>query len=115
LPAAVAFMLASTNLVFELGIVLWIFLGPAFTAATFAGGLVLILLMWAAVHLFVSRSEEERAREHAQAAGTGHAHAMASGQRTLRRQLTSIQAWSDVAHTSAAIGRCCGRRSPPAF
>src|SRR5437016_5285251 len=32
LPAAVAFMFASTNLVFELGIVLWIFLGAAFTA-----------------------------------------------------------------------------------
>src|SRR3954451_2920783 len=46
LPAALAFMFASTNLVFELGIVLWIFLGPEFTAAEFAGGLVLIALMW---------------------------------------------------------------------
>lgn len=48
LPAAVAFMFASTNLVFELGIVLWIFLGPEFTAAEFLGGFLLILLMWAA-------------------------------------------------------------------
>src|SRR5437870_1447105 len=31
LPAGLAFMFASTNLVFELGIVLWIFLGPEFT------------------------------------------------------------------------------------
>jgi uncharacterized membrane protein YraQ (UPF0718 family)/YHS domain-containing protein len=98
LPAAVAFMFASTNLVFELGIVLWIFLGPAFTAAEFAGGFALILLMWAAVHRFVSHAEEEQARAHARAADTGHAHAMASGRRTLREQLTSAQAWSDVAH-----------------
>src|SRR5215216_7274363 len=60
LPAALAFMFASTNLVFELGIVLWIFLGPAFTAAEFLGGLLLILLIWVAVHAFVSRDEEER-------------------------------------------------------
>ena len=98
LPAAVAFMFASTNLVFELGIVLWIFLGPAFTAAEFAGGFLLILLMWAAVHLFVSRPEEEAAREHARAADSGHQHTIAAGQRPLREQLTSLQAWSDVAH-----------------
>ena len=98
LPAAVAFMFASTNLVFELGIVLWIFLGPAFTAAEFAGGFLLILLMWAAVHLFVSRPEEEAAREHARAADSGHQHTIAAGERQWRQKLTSLQAWSDVAH-----------------
>jgi uncharacterized membrane protein YraQ (UPF0718 family)/YHS domain-containing protein len=98
LPAAVAFMFASTNLVFELGIVLWIFLGPAFTAAEFVGGFVLILLMWAATRLFISPKEEEQAREHAQHADTGHQHAMASGKRSVRERLTSVQAWSDVAH-----------------
>jgi uncharacterized membrane protein YraQ (UPF0718 family)/YHS domain-containing protein len=98
LPAAIAFMFASTNLVFELGIVLWIFLGPEFTAAEFAGGLVLILLMWAAVHLFVSRREEDRAREHATAARTGHQHGTASGERSLRERISSVEAWSDVAH-----------------
>src|SRR5215210_79756 len=72
LPAAVAFMFASTNLVFELGIVLWIFLGPEFTAAEFVGGLLLILLMWVGVRVFVSAREEEQARAHAQEADTGH-------------------------------------------
>src|SRR5215211_646669 len=98
LPAAVAFMFASTNLVFELGIVLWIFLGVEFTAAEFVGGFVLILLMWAGVHLFVSRGEEEGARTHAQEADTGHVHTIASGQRRWREHVTSVQAWSDVAH-----------------
>jgi uncharacterized protein len=98
LPGAIAFMFASTNLVFELGIVIWIFLGPEFTAAEFAGGLMLILLMWAAVHLFISRREEERAREHASAARTGHQHGSASTERSLRERIVSLEAWSDVAH-----------------
>jgi uncharacterized membrane protein YraQ (UPF0718 family)/YHS domain-containing protein len=98
LPAALAFMFASTNLVFELGIVIWIFLGPAFTAAEFAGGLVLILLMWWLVRVAVSRREEEAVREHAPEAQTGHQHATASRRGSWRERLTSVQAWSDVAH-----------------
>jgi hypothetical protein len=98
LPAAIAFMFASTNLVFELGIVIWIFLGPEFTAAEFLGGFVLILLMWAAVRIFVSTSEEEQAREHAQEAQTGHQHATASRRRSFGERMTSVEAWSDVAH-----------------
>ncbi len=98
LPAALAFMFASTNLVFELGIVLWIFLGPEFTAAEFAGGLLLILLMWAGVRAFVSEGEEEDVRRHAQEAQTGHQHAIAGGARSWRDRLTSVQAWSNVAH-----------------
>jgi uncharacterized protein len=98
LPAALAFMFASTNLVFELGIVLWIFLGPEFTAAEFAGGLVLILLIWAGVRLLFSPREEEAARLHAQEAQTGHQHAMASAERPLRERVASVEAWSDVAH-----------------
>src|SRR4029453_8954392 len=53
--AAMVFQFSSTNLVFELGIVMWIFLGWEFTLAEFVGGLVLILLMWLGVRLFVSR------------------------------------------------------------
>ena len=98
LPAAIAFMFASTNLVFELGLVLWIFLGPAFTAAEFVGGFVLIILMWLAVRLFVGHRDEERVREHARAAQTGHQHTMASSARSWRERLGSVQAWSDVAH-----------------
>jgi uncharacterized membrane protein YraQ (UPF0718 family)/YHS domain-containing protein len=98
LPAALAFMFASTNLVFELGIVLWIFLGPAFTAAEFVGGFVLIVLMWVGVRVLVSGREEEDARRHAEEAQTGHQHTIASGRRGWRERLTSVQAWSDVAH-----------------
>src|SRR3954447_11161995 len=74
LVSAMAFQFASTNLVFELGLVLWIFLGWRFTLAGVVGGLVLILLLLPALTLLVSRGEEERARAHAIVAETGHVH-----------------------------------------
>lgn len=97
--SAMAFQFASTNLVFEIGIVMWIFLGWEFTLAEFVGGILLIALMWGALRLFVTRRLEEAARAHAQSAETGHQHHMAGGDDvTLRQRLGSIDAWSDVAH-----------------
>jgi uncharacterized membrane protein YraQ (UPF0718 family) len=93
LASAMAFQFASTNLVFEIGIVIWLFLGWQFTLAEFAGGLLLIVLMWIGVRLLVSTREEERARSHAQAADAGHVHPSAAGSR-----IFSLQGWSDVAH-----------------
>jgi uncharacterized protein len=42
---SMAFMFASTNLVIELGIVLWVLLGWQYTAAELVGGLVMIALL----------------------------------------------------------------------
>jgi len=99
LATAMAFQFASTNLVFEIGIVMWIFLGWQFTLAEFVGGILLIALMWAGIRLLVTRRLEEEARAHAIAAKTGHEHHMAeAGGMSLRQRLTSASAWSDVAH-----------------
>jgi uncharacterized membrane protein YraQ (UPF0718 family)/YHS domain-containing protein len=99
LATAMAFQFASTNLVFEIGIVIWIFLGWEFTLAEFVGGLILIGLMWAGIRLFVARRLEEKGRAHAQAAQTGHEHHAAGSEGlTWRQRLTSVEAWSDVAH-----------------
>jgi uncharacterized protein len=96
--SALAFQFASTNLVFELGIVVWILIGWQFTLAEFAGGLVLIIVMTALLRLFVSRRLEAQAREHAQRADSGHQHHSAGTELPWRRRLTSAEAWSDVAH-----------------
>src|SRR5579875_440630 len=96
--SALAFQLASTNLVWELGLVLWVLIGWQFTLGEYLGGLVMIALMTVLLRLFVSRSLEQQAREHAQEADTGHQHHMASEQLAWRERLTSAQAWSDVAH-----------------
>jgi uncharacterized membrane protein YraQ (UPF0718 family) len=96
--SALAFQFASTNLVFELGLVLWILIGWQFALAEFVGGLVLIVVMTALLRLFVSRRLEEQAREHAQHADAGHQHEAVSTDLPLRQRLTSVDAWSDVAH-----------------
>jgi len=96
--AALAFQFASTNLVWELGLVLWLLLGWQFTLAEFVGGLVLIGLMWALLRVFVSARLEEQAREHARSADTGHQHHSAESAGGLREKLVSSSAWSDVAH-----------------
>src|SRR3954454_7316521 len=96
--SAMAFQFASTNLVFELGIVIWIFIGWQFTLAELVGGLILIALMWLGLRLFVSRRLEEEARLHAEAAEAGHQHASVGSRLPWRERLTSLQAWSDVAH-----------------
>ncbi|MDX6475283.1 MAG: uncharacterized protein QOH95_794 [Gaiellaceae bacterium] len=93
LVSAMSFQFASTNLVFELGLVLWLFLGWRFTLAEFVGGIVLILVMWAALNVLVSPRAEEEVRAHALEAETGHAHHMAGGSKPF-----SLQGWSDVAH-----------------
>jgi uncharacterized protein len=92
-----AFQFASTNLVWELGLVIWVLLGWQFTLAQFAGGFVMIILMAAGLRLFVSPRLEERARRHAQQAQAGHVHHTAGGQSGWRERLTSVSAWSDVA------------------
>jgi uncharacterized membrane protein YraQ (UPF0718 family)/YHS domain-containing protein len=96
--SALAFQLASTNLVWELGLVLWVLIGWQFTVAEYLGGIVMIVLMTLLLRLFVSRSLEAQAREHAQQADSGHQHHSAAERLPWRQRLTSVRAWSDVAH-----------------
>jgi hypothetical protein len=96
--ATLAFQFASTNLVWELGLVLWVLLGWQFTVAEYVGGLVMIALMAVLLRAFVSPRLEESARRHAQDAEAGHQHHPVGGEMPLRERLTSVSAWSDVAH-----------------
>src|SRR5713101_3215724 len=78
--SALAFQFASTNLVWELGLVLWLLIGWQFTLAEYLGGLVMIALMWALLRLFVPKPIEAEAREHAKTADAGHIHHAASSE-----------------------------------
>jgi uncharacterized membrane protein YraQ (UPF0718 family)/YHS domain-containing protein len=93
-----AFQFASTNLVWELGLVLWVLIGWQFTLAEYLGGIVMIVLMSVMLRAFVSPALERRARTHAEHADAGHQHRAAGSQMPWRERLTSISAWSDVAH-----------------
>jgi uncharacterized protein len=96
---SLAFQFASTNLVWELGLVLWVLIGWQFALAEYLGGIVMIVLMALALRAFVSPRLEGRARRHAEQAATPHQH-QAAGSEGLswRARLTSVEAWSDVAH-----------------
>src|SRR5690349_18254949 len=72
--SALAFQFASTNLVWELGLVLWVLIGWQFTLGEYLGGIVMIALMAVLVRFVVPRPLEEQARAHAQRADTGHQH-----------------------------------------
>jgi len=96
--SALAFQFASTNLVWELGLVIWVLMGWQFTLAEYLGGIVMIVLMWGLLRFFVSKELEEEAREHARGAETGHEHHMAATDLPLRERITDAQSWSDVAH-----------------
>jgi uncharacterized membrane protein YraQ (UPF0718 family) len=72
---ALAFQFASTNLVWELGLVLWVLIGWQFALAEYLGGVVMIALMALALRAFVPARLEARARRHAQGvAGESHCH-----------------------------------------
>ncbi len=96
--SALAFQFASTNLVWELGLVLWVLIGWQFTVAEYVGGIVMIALMSLLLRLFVNPRVEQEAREHAIEADTGHQHPVAGEQLSWRERLTSARAWSSVAH-----------------
>jgi uncharacterized membrane protein YraQ (UPF0718 family) len=63
---AIVFEFASTNLVFELGLVLLILLGWQFVAAEFAGGLLMIVILWIIFKLTLRRRMVEEAKQQAE-------------------------------------------------
>jgi len=96
--SALAFQFASTNLVVELGVVIWVLIGWQFALAELIGGLILVAVMSLLLRAFVSPKLEREARAHAQDAAPGHQHHSAGEDMPLRRRLVSLDAWSDVAH-----------------
>src|SRR5207244_12511467 len=71
---ALAFMFASTNLVIELGAVLWILMGWQFVLAEIFGAFVLITIMWLLICLFLPRKLEAEIPIRAQEAIQGSMH-----------------------------------------
>ena len=100
--SALAFQFASTNLVWELGLVLWVLIGWQFTLAEYLGGLLMIALMALLLRVFVSPQLEDQARRRAQNVAAGHEHHAAGGQSGWRARVMSAVGWSDVAHNFRA-------------
>ncbi|MBA4802154.1 MAG: permease [Euryhalocaulis sp.] len=92
---SLAFLLASTNLVVELGIVIAVFLGWQFVVGEYAGGVLLILLMWLLVRLTFPKKLVEKARETAREQESGEDDSDIPDWKTLIR---SAEGWRKVAN-----------------
>jgi len=79
LVPSLAFLFSSTNLVLELGVILWLLMGWQFTAAEWVGGLVLIAIMTVLVKLTYPKDLVEEARRRVDTVG-GHDHGSMEGE-----------------------------------
>lgn len=101
LGPSLAFLVASTNLVLELGIILWLLLGWRFMAAEWIGGLVMIAVMIPMSRTFVRRRLIDEARRHDET-GDGHDHgAIALPGDTWWKRLRDPQALPTIASAFA--------------
>lgn len=102
--AAMAFEIASTNLVIELGIILAVLLGWQFTLAEFVGGPIMIILVAPAFRVFVSEKLIDQARTEADkgTAGRMEGHAAmdmsVAGEGSFWRRLVSPQGFTSTSH-----------------
>lgn len=100
---AMVFMFASTNLVIELGLVLWRLMGWSFVVAEWIGGLVLIAIFVLLARWLLPQRLIEGGRAHCQAAAEDGAHEHDHGDmiapgETLGQKLRSPTGWRYIAH-----------------
>ncbi|MET8245066.1 permease [Streptomyces sp. NPDC005202] len=102
--AAMAFEIASTNLVVELGVILALLMGWQFTAAEFVGGPILIVVLAVLFRLLLRERLLRRAREQADRglAGSMEGHAAmdmsVQGEGSFARRLCSREGFTSVSH-----------------
>ena len=102
--AAMAFEVASTNLVIELGVILALLMGWQFTAAEFVGGPVMIVLLATAFRLLLRERLVQQAREQAERGITGSMEGHAAMDMSVQRpgsfasRLFSGEGYTAVAH-----------------
>ena len=102
--AAMAFEIASTNLVIELGIILALLMGWQFTLAEFVGGPIMIVLLAVTFRLFLRQRLLESARTQADRGLAGSMEGHAAMDMTIQepgslwRRLHSKQGYTSVSH-----------------
>jgi hypothetical protein len=102
--AAMAFEIASTNLVIELGIILALLIGWQFTLAEFVGGPIMIVLLAVLFRLFLRERllDEAKAQAAKGRAGSMEGHAAMDmtiqEKGTLAQRLRSQQGFTSVSH-----------------
>jgi uncharacterized protein len=93
--SSMVFMFASTNLVIELGIVIWVLLGWQFALGELVGGVIMIVLFVLLARVVLKRPEIEASR--AKLGDGGHVHEAGSTRGRWRDRLRSPAGWADAA------------------
>ncbi|MEC7771818.1 MAG: permease [Bacteroidota bacterium] len=89
--SSIAFLLASTNLVIELGIIISIFLGWQFVVGEYVGGVLLILCSWLLIRIINPKKLIQNARKRLDEAKEEHLE-----QASLREKITLQENWAKV-------------------
>ncbi|RKF35726.1 permease [Paraburkholderia fungorum] len=102
--AAMAFQFAATNLVLELGVLMWVLISWQFSAAEFIGGPIMIVVLVLLFRFFLKDSLKSEAIEQADKgiAGSmeGHAAMSMAGQHgTGKHRLSSRDGWIAISHS----------------
>lgn len=102
LVPTLAFMFASTNLVLELGFILWLLLGWTFLLAEVVGAFVLIGVMWLLVKLTLPKGlvETARARIGGEEKSCCYSHGeneMEMKEESFKDKIRKPESWADVA------------------
>lgn len=90
-PASIAFLLASTNLVIELGIVISIFLGWQFVVGEYLGGLFLILFSWILIQVIKPKKLIKFSREK-----LGKKKEDTNNQKSIQTRILTLENWKKV-------------------
>lgn len=91
--ASIAFLLASTNLVLELGIIIAIFLGWQFVVGEYLGGILLILISWILIGTINPQGLIKGAKKNLSG---GESEDMDSGT-SWKKKIKSEESWAKVA------------------
>lgn len=94
--ATFAFALASTNIVFELAILIYVLLGPAFVAAELLSGVVLVAIMYLLVRATLPVRVFEQSRRNLQEQ-EGEFEFVHAGQQHWWQQLQTLSGWYYIA------------------
>jgi hypothetical protein len=91
--SSIAFLLASTNLVIELGIIISIFLGWQFVVGEYVGGILLILICWILIRIINPKKLIEKAKKNLE----GQDDDEMDGSKDWKKQIQQEDSWSRVA------------------
>ena len=94
--AAMVFMVASTNLVVELGIVLWLLIGWAFALAEFVGGAIMIVLLGLALPRVIPERWIADARDRLNREATPAGMDEPEPVEPLRERIRTRRGWGDA-------------------